>query len=370
MSLPNFQVMDPPITREEALNQILVSIALEELGLSHISNAEGEKIQFILGTLPGLVNGPATLADVIAVDDSVQDVLSAMNQNQLYLLKKLQLAMNAPTILGATGATGATGPTGSFEGATGAIGATGATGATGLTGATGATGLPGAQGAVGTQGVTGVGGEVGSTGMTGVTGATGATGSSGATGVVGEVGPTGPTGLVGNQGAPGATGITGISGEPGAPGAPGPTGPTGDPGIPGPNPSITAGFAANTVGSVINTLLGPATIPLPSTQLLSPDITVNGANTVFTINTAGRYRISYHVNTTLALLINSRLIINGSPYAPSVISPLVGISAFKNEVLVDLTAGSTISLELFGLLGAAILLSNSAGASLMIIRLS
>ena len=52
MSLPSFPVVNPPIEREDAVNQILSSIAMEELGLSHILNAEGEKLQYILGTLP------------------------------------------------------------------------------------------------------------------------------------------------------------------------------------------------------------------------------------------------------------------------------------------------------------------------------
>ena len=51
MSMPSFPNIDPPIQREDAVNQILSSIAMEELGLSHILNAEGEKLQYILGTL-------------------------------------------------------------------------------------------------------------------------------------------------------------------------------------------------------------------------------------------------------------------------------------------------------------------------------
>ena len=47
MSLPSFPVSDPPIEREDAVNQILSSIAMEELGLSHILNAEGEKLQYM-----------------------------------------------------------------------------------------------------------------------------------------------------------------------------------------------------------------------------------------------------------------------------------------------------------------------------------
>lgn len=152
-------------------------------------------------------------------------------------------------------------------------------------------------------------------------------------------------------------------------GATGATGPTGPPGEPGPKPTSTAGFAANTIGSIISTLLGPGPVPLPNAQVLSPDITVNGTNTVFTVATASRYRISYQINTTLALLVGSRLVINGSVYPPSEISSVVSLFS-KNEVIVDLAANSTIMLQLFGLLGVTTLLNNAAGAILMIIRLS
>lgn len=367
MSQPNFPNPDPPITREEALNQIIASIALEELGLSHVINAEGEKIQFVIGTLPGLVDGPATFEDLLEVNESVSNVLSAMTRNQIFLSNKLKRAFAAPVFTGPTGATGATGPTGSFTGATGAAGATGATGPTGPTGPTGATGATGSTGPTGPQGAAGAPGGVGPTGATGATGATGPTGPSGATGITGATGPTGPTGATGATGPTGATGVTGITGATGATGATGPTGPTG---ADGPNPSSTAGYAANTQGTTISTLLGPALIPLPNAQVLSPDIVPNGANTVFTVNTAGRYRISYQVNTALALLVGTRLVIDNSPFIASQIQPVVSISNFKNEVIVDLTAGSTVSLQLFGLIGLIALLPDSAGASLMIIRLS
>ena len=52
MSMPSFPNIDPPSQREDAVNQILSSIAMEELGLSHILNAEGEKLQYILATIP------------------------------------------------------------------------------------------------------------------------------------------------------------------------------------------------------------------------------------------------------------------------------------------------------------------------------
>jgi len=45
--MPKFS--ETEIKREDAISQIISSIAMEELGLSHILNAEGEKIQFVLG---------------------------------------------------------------------------------------------------------------------------------------------------------------------------------------------------------------------------------------------------------------------------------------------------------------------------------
>ena len=88
MSLPSFPTVDPPIDREDAVNQILSSIAMEELGLSHILNAEGEKLQYILGTLPG--GSPCTCPqDVLAVNKSATALVEAVTQNQILLKNKL-----------------------------------------------------------------------------------------------------------------------------------------------------------------------------------------------------------------------------------------------------------------------------------------
>ncbi|MEY8387422.1 hypothetical protein AALC17_09030 [Oscillospiraceae bacterium 38-13] len=142
MSLPSFPNIDPPIQRENAVNQILSSIAMEELGLSHILNAEGEKLQYILGTLPGLSGPAATVEDVLSANESVRNLLKTAVQNQLFLKSKMQGALEASPMQGPTGPTGPAGPAGSAgsAGVTGATGAAGPAGAAGAAGATGATG--------------------------------------------------------------------------------------------------------------------------------------------------------------------------------------------------------------------------------------
>ena len=76
------------ITRNEVLNLLLSSIAFEELGLSHIINAEGEKIQYALGLIPGLRH-PASIADLLRINDSVRKTLDSVTK-KIVLQSKLQ----------------------------------------------------------------------------------------------------------------------------------------------------------------------------------------------------------------------------------------------------------------------------------------
>lgn len=117
-------------------------------------------------------------------------------------------------------------------------------------------------------------------------------------------------------------------------------------------------------------ILGGTNVSLPNNQLLSPDITVDGTNTVFTVATAGRYRLAYNVNLTAAVALGARLLINGTAAIGSTIAPNIALASFENENIIDLAAGSTVTLQLYGLLGAATLLGSGVGSSLSIIRLS
>ncbi|WP_125778523.1 collagen-like protein [Bacillus sp. STP3] len=501
MSQPNLPNITPVVTlsRDDTINLLLSSIAMEELGMAHILNAEGEKIQYALGTIPGLTGPPSSLADILNLNESVRDTLDSLMKQELLLGSKLDSISNIPTLAGPTGATGPTGPAGGPPGPTGAIGPAGATGPTGPTGPTGVTGA-GLQGIVAFNPLiapTYTPGQVvlyngssyvvntpspagipdtsadytllaaaGSTGPIGPTGATGA-GLTGLTAfdpaaapfyTAGQVvlyegasyvvninnpsgipgtspdytllaaaGPTGPTGVTGAglqgivpfdplaaaaytagqpvtfngssyvanvnspAGTPGAsadytllaaagitgatggtgpTGFTGATGDTGPTGSTGATGGTGPTGSTGTSLTATSGYASNTGGGVVAVIVGGTTISLPNEQNLSADITANAANTVFTVAPAGRYYISYHINLTAGLLVSSRILINGTPPASSIIAPVASLANFNNSFIVTLPAGSTIQLQLFGLLGAATLLGGSVGAALNIIRLS
>ena len=90
MSQPNLPDFNPEIgiSRDDAVNLLLVSIAMEELGLAHIINAEGEKIQHSLGTLHE-TSQPSSMRDILAVNESAQNMLSTLMKKELVLDNKL-----------------------------------------------------------------------------------------------------------------------------------------------------------------------------------------------------------------------------------------------------------------------------------------
>jgi hypothetical protein len=163
MSLPQFP-STPDLTRQDAINQVIASIASEELALSHVINTEGEKIQYAIGTIPGLPEG-STVAEVSEVNDSAINMLGTVLENQIVLTGKLSQAFQAPVFFGPTGPTGPIGPVGSDTGPTGPAGPMGASGPTGPEG------LPGRVGPAGETGPTGPAGDAGTAGITGLTGA-------------------------------------------------------------------------------------------------------------------------------------------------------------------------------------------------------
>lgn len=86
--MPNVPDVTPEITitREQAITLIIASIAFEELGLAHIINAEGEKIQTGLGLA-------TTIDDLVIINNSVERTLRNVIKKEMLLQFKLEDAL-------------------------------------------------------------------------------------------------------------------------------------------------------------------------------------------------------------------------------------------------------------------------------------
>ena len=98
MSLPTIPTITPSISlnRTQVINLLLASVALEELGLAHIINAEGEKLQAVLGTLPGLTVATPSISILLSVNREVRRALQTVLKNQMLLEFKLEDILDIP----------------------------------------------------------------------------------------------------------------------------------------------------------------------------------------------------------------------------------------------------------------------------------
>lgn len=71
-------------SKEQAIADIIESIALQETGLSHILNAEGEKIQKAVAM-------STTADELLAVNQSVASMINAITRLEMMLQSKLEL---------------------------------------------------------------------------------------------------------------------------------------------------------------------------------------------------------------------------------------------------------------------------------------
>jgi hypothetical protein len=85
MSMPNIPDIKPNIniSFEAVINLLLASIALEEIGISHIINAEGEKIQEVIAK-------HGCIEDLIKIDKSVQTTLRDLIKKEMLLEFKFE----------------------------------------------------------------------------------------------------------------------------------------------------------------------------------------------------------------------------------------------------------------------------------------
>ncbi|MCL2188397.1 MAG: hypothetical protein FWC16_07805 [Defluviitaleaceae bacterium] len=91
MSMPQFPNADEILTRDEAINAILTSIAMEEAALSHIINAEGEKIQYVLQHVD-TENCCKSMCFLLRVNNSVSVLIDQITDLQLILKNKMRIA--------------------------------------------------------------------------------------------------------------------------------------------------------------------------------------------------------------------------------------------------------------------------------------
>ena len=86
MSMPNIPDIKPDIdiTMEETIKLLLASIALEELSLAHIMNAEAEKIQEVVKCSCGKLDG------LLSIDDSVERILRDVIKKEMLLEFKFE----------------------------------------------------------------------------------------------------------------------------------------------------------------------------------------------------------------------------------------------------------------------------------------
>jgi hypothetical protein len=86
MGMPNIPDIKPEIdiTFEETIKLLLASIALEELSLAHIMNAEAEKIQEVIKCSSG------KLDSLLMIDESVERILKDVIKKEMLLEFKFE----------------------------------------------------------------------------------------------------------------------------------------------------------------------------------------------------------------------------------------------------------------------------------------
>ena len=87
MSMPVIKMPDDPISMCQAVTDLIESIALEETAMSHILNAEGEKMQQAVAM-------DIDICKLLEVNDSATDMVHAIANLELVLKDKLEFIAN------------------------------------------------------------------------------------------------------------------------------------------------------------------------------------------------------------------------------------------------------------------------------------
>lgn len=88
MSMPVISMPCNPVSMCQAITDLIESIALEETALSHILNAEGEKLQ------RAIAMEDITLCQLLDVNADVANMVNAVNELENTLKEKLEFISN------------------------------------------------------------------------------------------------------------------------------------------------------------------------------------------------------------------------------------------------------------------------------------
>ncbi len=91
MTLPEFKHKDESKTTKELVRDILEAIAIEELAIAHLINAQAEKIQSFTGPYGGFPTSP-TNKQIIEFQCCVARIIESLADKQKMLIKKMELS--------------------------------------------------------------------------------------------------------------------------------------------------------------------------------------------------------------------------------------------------------------------------------------
>jgi len=93
MSLPKFPDKNKLLTLEQAISAVITSVAMEEMALSRLITAESEKIQYVIDCAKTKGCDCTNLADILAVNNSVDAMIKTITKLQEILKEKLAIAV-------------------------------------------------------------------------------------------------------------------------------------------------------------------------------------------------------------------------------------------------------------------------------------
>ena len=88
MGMPIINPGPGVLTKEKAIGDIIESIAMQELSLAHILNAESEKLQVIIGS------ANVTPEQIFLANNAVKDTVHSIARLEMQLHAKLELFRN------------------------------------------------------------------------------------------------------------------------------------------------------------------------------------------------------------------------------------------------------------------------------------